>query len=209
MTYIMRVRAVSTGWTGGPGLNTVYFIKGDDALMPELADAQLAADRVRAAFFDARTGFPSSWRCSITPAVDVLVTETGALAGSLGVTPPAEVLGDNVAGFGPTPAMVLCKLNTNTFSDGSRLQGRHFLGPTALMIEGNGTPTAALLTEVGQYGTALGNAGPGGVPKVVVWRRPREASAGPPVVTARAGSFGIVTSYSTQDKFAILRSRRD
>jgi len=209
VTNIMRVRAASQGWTGGPGLNTVYFVAGDDGGAPALADAQLAADRVRTAFFDARTAFPGSWSVLVSPSVDVLNTENGDLVNSLSVTPPAVVVGDNVGGFGPTVTMVLCTLNTSTFSDGSRLKGRHFLGPVCLMVDSNGTPNAGLISEIQQYGTALNNAGPGGVPKVVVWRRPREAKAGPPAVTARDGSFGIVTSYTVADKYSVLRSRRD
>ena len=45
MALLHRVRAVWSGWQGGPGLSTFYF---HCSTPPLLADAQDVADRVRA-----------------------------------------------------------------------------------------------------------------------------------------------------------------
>lgn len=206
---MMRVRAASQGWTGAPGLNTVYFVSGDAGPMPEDTDAQLAHDRVHAAFTDAVGLYPTAWNVTVSPAVDIIQTEDGELINSFSVTPSAQVNGTSGTGFGPIAAMLLCSMNTSTFNDGSRIQGRAYLGPLTAVHDTNGTPAAGLVANAVSFGTALADAGAGGVPKVVVWRRPRLAKAGPPVVTARDGAFGIVTSYTVPDKYAVLRSRRD
>lgn len=208
MTNIMRVRAVSSGWAGGPGLNTFYFISGDAGGAPADTDAQLAHDRVHNAFDAGDLLYPNTWTMTVNPNVDVLTTETGDLVNSFSVTPSAVIPGANSIQFGPIAAMNLLRLNTSTYSDGSRLQGRAFLGPSIKDYDANGTPVAGVLALVQTIGDELLDPGVGGVPKLVVWRRPRAASAGPPVVTARAGSYGIVTSTAAPDFYAVLRSRR-
>lgn len=209
MTFIMRVRAASAGWGGGPGLNTFYFAESAAGEAPLESDATLCANRVRTAFFDARSIYRNSQTITVSPTVDVLETETGDLVDSFSVAPPVAVVGDNVGVLGPTASMVLLRLNTSTFNDGSRLAGRAFLGPISGQSDADGTPNAFISTAVLAMGAALLDVGSPLNPRLVVWRRPRAAAAGPPVVTERPGLFGLVTSYTMPDKFAVLRSRRD
>jgi hypothetical protein len=209
MTSIMRVRVVSTGWQGAPGLNTFYFQAGAAGETPAQTDANLCHTRVRAGFDAFKLQCPVPWTATVSPTVDVLNTETGDLVNSFSTPPTASVIGTAPLGFMPTATMILLRLNTSTFSDGSRIQGRAFLGPVALSDDADGTPTVSMNTAAIAMGEALQDAGIGGVPIIGVWRRPRLAAAGPPIVTARAGSFAAITSITSPDKFAVLRSRRD
>ena len=209
MSNIYRVRAVSQGWNGGPGLNTFYFRAADGVAAPDLPTAQLCADRVRAAFQEGNLMYPVIWTMSVEPNVDVLDDITGALVGSFGVVPPAPVIGGGTAGFGPTPSMLLMRLTTSTIVDNHRLRGRAFIGPITSNVDANGSPDAGNLGEVVAMGNVLLAAGAGG-PAVVVWHRPRAARplAVPPV-PSRPGTSGVVTSVSAPDKYSVLRSRRD
>lgn len=207
----MRVRAVSSGWSGGPGLNTFYFIaaSGGGALVS--GSAQLAHDRVRNAFYDARAAWPTSWTLAMQDNVDCLDPVNGDLVDSVATTPIAGVTGTAAGGFGPIAAAILLRLQTSIFSDGRRIQGRAFLGPVVNSTDTNGTPAPALITAGTAFATALADAGLWtSYPRVVVWRRPRLADAlRTPAVTARDGMYAEVTSSSVPDKYAVLRSRRD
>lgn len=208
VTNILRVRAASSGWPGGPGLNTFYFVESAAGEAPIEADATLCATRVRTAFFDAKLLYRTSQTIQVSPVVDVLETETGDLVNSFTVATPTVVTGTNTGNLGPQAAMMLLRLNTNTFNDGSRLQGRGFLGPCVGDSDDDGTPNAYLIDKVTLFGTALLDGGNPLNPRVAVWRRPRAAAAGPPAVTQRDGLFGIVTGFTVPDRFAVLRSRR-
>lgn len=213
MAVMYRVRAASTGWAGAPGLNTFYFLRSADPAQATESDATLCANRVRDAFTATNTLWPTQWTVQVSSEVEVLAISTGNLIDSFSVPPIAAISGVSQAGFGPLPACMLVRLKTNTFSDGSRLQGRAFLGPIIPISEANGTPNAGGVAAVAGFGAALLDVGVNGGPSVCVWRRPREAKPvsvlHPNGVTARAGMAAAVTSTSAPDKFAVLRSRRD
>jgi len=213
MAFIARVRAASTGWGGGPGLNTFYFVgnsSGTD-VDPDADAADLCVERVQAAFAAGLTLYPSSWQVTVSPVVDVLNPVDGELQDSFSVSPPAAQAGSGGSAFGPTPTMLLLQLRTSTFLDGSRVQGRAFIGPIIPTGDNDGTPNSGALGAGVDMGEALQDAGIGpSNPALVVWRRPRVAvpEATPPV-TARVGSYGRVTSITVPNKYAVLRSRRD
>lgn len=201
------------GWPGAPGLNTFYFaphglVSSTEAV---LDDAQLAHDRVHAAFVAGQDIYPSPWIATVSPTVDVLEPSNGELVNSFSVDPSAAVGSTNGADFGPTPAMILLQLRTATFVDGSRIAGRAFLGPCVPTADPNGSPAASILEKAVDFSDALQDAGVTEEPVLVVWRRPRLADAEhlPEPVTARDGSIAKVTSITVPDKYAVLRSRRD
>lgn len=206
---MFRVRVAGSGWTGGPGLNTFYFTQDTDSYI--LSGAQLAHDRVHAAFVDSAGLYPNTHTRVVSPLVDVLDPVTGEITNTFTVTPSA-----NVPGTGPDASMsapataLMVRFLTSTFLSGRRLQGRAFLSPLySQMTDGAGTPTATAIGHGQALGAALLDVGIEQV-NLVVWRRPRVAKpeATPPV-TARVGATGLVVAYSTPDKFAVLRSRRD
>lgn len=205
---LMRVRLASRGWTGGPGLNTFYFrsssaVGGD----PTLSDAQLAHDRVRDAFAGHPLLYPPSHMLSFLPDVDVIDALTGALVTSFAVNTIADTPGQGLANYGPTPTMILLRLNTNTVLDGARLQGRAFLGPTSAGTDPDGTPDAGIAGQARLIGLGLLDGGAGDFPPLVVWHRPKRDKVTHAIT--RQGGSGVVISTSVPDKFAILRSRRD
>lgn len=204
---LYRVRAASSGWLGGPGLNTFYFVAGLVNPDGAASDALLCANRVRTAFFDGLIAFPSVWTMTVSPTVDVIDAPTGALVNSFSVAPPATLVGTGLNSFHATALCMLLQLRTTSVIDGSRVMGRAFIGPHSAGNDPDGTPQAGLLTAARAIGTALMD--PGGGPNLAVWHRPRKAAAGPPIVTARAGAHALVTSTTVPDKWAVLRSRRD
>lgn len=211
MTLLYRVRTASSGWTGAPGLNTFYFSGNVDAVPPGTTSdlAKLAHDRVCAGFAAFLSQLPTVWTALVSPNVDVINDVNGDLVNSYSVVPTATLQGTAPVGFLPISSMVLLRLNTSTFSDGSRLQGRAFIGPVAASVEGDGTPTASMITSALAMGTALQDVGISGLPVIGVWRRPRAANPLKPLLPARVGSFAPITSITVPDKFAVLRSRRD
>lgn len=207
MPSMYRVRAATTGWLGAPGLNTFYFECGDTSGSDE--DATLCAVRVRDAFLPTVLNFPTTWTCNVSAVVDILTDTTGELTNSRVVTTPAPVVGTGAGVFGPSPVTALLRLRTNTFSDGRRIQGRAFLGPIVANSDADGSPVSSVLARFVTMGEELLDIGIGEGPSLVVWRRPRLFSEGPPEIEARVGSSARVITTSVPDKFAVLRSRRD
>lgn len=208
MANIHRVRAVSTGWTGAPGLNTFYFKNAILQTTPE-EDAQLGADRVRAAMFELVNTFPQGHICTVDPVVDFINDENGELVESFGVTPPAPTNGIAVSGFQGIALMLLASWRTGGVVQGRRVSGRAFIGPVAEQQDTNGSPNADQRIKLAQFGAAMLDKGISG-PDLVVWSRPKyvQPLADPPVLV-RAGSSHVVTSMTSSDKYAVLRSRRD
>jgi hypothetical protein len=209
---LYRVRVVSSGWLGGPGVNTFYFQPNNDGNTVSAEGAQSCVDRVHSAFVAMANIFSSSTTFTVSPDVDVLQDETGTLSTTFSVTPPAAVVGASPAGYAPLPAMLLMRLRTSTVNDGSTISGRAFLGPVGQGNDLNGTPADSARTLVLAGGAALFVGGVDADPRLAVWRRPRDADATrktPSARTARVGLGAAVTSITAPDKFGVLTSRRD
>lgn len=206
---MLRVRVAATGWSGGPGLNTFYFKHDGD--VDNLAAAQLAHDRVHTAFVDSAGLYPINHIRTVSPLVDVLDEVTGNITNTHTVTPSADVPGATGDSSMSAPSTaLLVRLLTTTFLSGRRLQGRAFLSPLySQMTEGDGTPTTTAVGYGQAFGAALMDVGVDQV-NLCVWRRPRPEEDPPdPDKPARDGTLGLVVAYSTPNKFAVLRSRRD
>lgn len=195
---MLRVRAVSQGWTGGPGLSTFYF---KDDIAENSARAGDAVGRVRSYFDTIKSCYDGTWTCQVSGDVDVVDPATGAVTNTLSVTPPAVVNGSESGGGYLTTSSAICtSWQTSTFIAGRRLRGRTFNGPTHRNTgELNGSPVAAYLTILGTAAAALRNNGASTL-AMVIWHRP---------VGGGGGSVGLVDGSSVKDKFAVLRSRRD
>lgn len=198
MVHIMRVRAVSSGWAGGPGLNTFYFQTATLA-SPVTADATAVVARVRAAFAAATNLWPNTWTLGVQSAVDVFDSATGNLVDSLTGTAVASLAGSNGATFGPLASGLCMNLRTLSFIAGRRVQGRAFLSPVAVLGDPDGTPQATFIAATDSIGAALiGGASP--ALELVVWHRPKLGAGGQACTV-----FGTLT----RDSFSVLRSRRD
>jgi len=193
---MIRVRAVGSGWTGGPGLTTFYFTEG--VLPIDNAMAVNLTGRVRA-YFDALKAYTSSvisWQ--VDPVIAAMDPATGNLTQEVSASPaPAPVLGTGGAPIGPAFVALIGRLRTNSFQEGRRIQGRTFYAPLAAPFTDSTTPeTGAQAAQVTGL-TAVLTTG-GGAP-LVVWQRPRPG---------RAGSTYAVTTVSSAPEYGVIRSRR-
>lgn len=202
-----RVRAATSGWSGGPGLNTFYFGPAGFLEITSAEDAQLCVDRVRDAFLAANLLYPPQTTCVVSGQVDILESSTGELITTYAVANAAPGPFTGQIGYNPIVTMLLLKLSTNDIMHGHRVKGRSFLGPTATGLNADGTPDAGLIAEANAFGTSLLDVGIGNGPPLVVWHRPKFA----PVTHERVrdGDRAKVISTSVPDKFAVLTSRRD
>jgi hypothetical protein len=202
---ILRVRVVTDGWSGGPGLNTFYF-NG----MNTLGHAEDVVTRVQAAMDLAKNIYPSNITIQVQPTVDQLDEANGDMTGTWATPPQDQLLGSQGANdIAPPATAMLLQYQTGTYSDGSRLRGHAFFSPVAgLFASPDGTPDGTALTSLRAAGAALLDSGLA-PSDLCVWRRPRAAytykgKSHPD----RVGSTGAVTSTSVPDRFAVLKSRR-
>ena len=208
MPDVMRVTAVSDGFTGGPGFSTFHFAPAVTTIDDTLA--VLATNRVRDAFTAARNLFPGSWSVVVNAEVDVFDPATGTITATVtGAT--STVTGNAGAGsvYGPSPVGLQVKYSTPGIVNGKHVKGRTFLVPVASTTnEGNGTPTAGAVTLATAFGTSIRDAGTTDL-VFGVWSRPVKPADATPTSPARSGSFHGATGSSVSDKYVVLRSRRD
>lgn len=203
---MMRVRAVVSGWSGGPGLSTFYFTDATEGL----AEAGHCVTRVRAALVAIAQWLPNSCSYQISPDVDIVNPIDGKVTDTLSGGTSAPVVGTSAgSSFLPTPVAGVIRLKTSTFLAGRRLQGRIFISPMATATNtAAGIPLSTLPLDAEAFIQALLDTGSTS-PLSVIWRRPRKAKplAVPPV-TARDGATGRLTSGSFKPTWGVLRSRR-
>lgn len=193
---MIRVRAVGSGWTGGPGLSTFYFNEG---ILPiDNAMAVNLTGRVRAYFDAVRPYTTSTVSWQVDPVISAMDEATGLLTQEVSATPaPAPVTGSGGATIGPTFVALVGRLRTNAFQAGRRIQGRTFYAPLSATFTDSQLPeTGAQAAQVAGL-TAILTTG-GGAP-LVVWQRPKPG---------RPGSLYAVTTVSSAPEFGVLRSRR-
>lgn len=194
---MLRVRVASSGWIGGPGLNTFYFL-------PVTEDANSALDAVTAVRAGLSVGagaFPTTHLFQVSGDVDQINETTGAITNTFSVAAPA-VLAGGAGGVGwlPLASAIVLRFTTGAFIAGRRLRGRAFLSPIAkTFVDADGTPTGPSIAFALALGNSLlGNGGSAG--GIVIWHRP---------VAGAGGQAASVTTCSVQDKFGVLTSRRD
>lgn len=197
MPSMLRVRVAGSGWTGGPGLNTFYFLYSGT---PDATDVQDVYDRVRGFFDGIKAIFENDTTFTPSAAVDELDPATGSLIGTFTVgTPGTAITGTGTDGLAGTATMAVLSLGTNTFISGRRVQGRAFLGPLNKGAIVNGAFSTSAQTIVDGVAPDLNDTG-GGDGVNCVWHRP---------VGGTGGSAAPITGYLTRAKVGILRSRRD
>jgi hypothetical protein len=199
MSTIMRIRAVSAGWQGAPGLFTMY-ARGA-ANPPVAADVTDMVARVRAFFLAQASNYVTTQTIQVSGTADLINDIDGKLVGSISVAAPAVVGGLTAAALLPIPSMLVLRVQTSAIRNGRKLQGRSFLGPVQAGVNVAGAPAAATLTTLIANATVMLTGTTASKP--VVWGRP---IAGP---LPLAGSSADVTSYGASPLFGVLRSRRD
>jgi len=184
---MQRVRVHWTGFTGGPGVNTLFYNDAPADPAPDLFT-----------FFNAiKALIPTSVTITIDNSGDLIDEATGAISGAWSGTSASTVTGTTSALYaGPTGAVV--DLKTSTVVGRRRLQGRMFLVPlTTDCYQADGTLATSQLGTLRAAATALQGSTSGA--DLVVWHRP---------TPGHAGSKAAVTSAFVPDLAAVLRSRR-
>lgn len=198
MTSLYRVRTALTGFSGGPGVSTMYFL--------DVATAQASVH----AFWSALVNkLPRNLRINVETGGDIISDVTGEIVGAWPGEPTSEIQG---AGDSEVAAPVGAQVPwvTSTILDGKRLKGRTFLVPipsstfTAGGVVNDGAVTMyhnAAVALIAEQETSF-----------VVWHRPRLkpiTTKSGKVLPAHDGGHGLITSSPTSNKAVVLRSRRD
>lgn len=196
MSTLIRVRAVSQGWVGGPGLNTFYFLGSEP---PVTAEATEAVARVRAFYESLKGRMSSIWSVQPQNACDTIDDTTGALVGGLSGTAVGLTTGTGLSTINDLASMAIIRINTGTIVNGRRLRGRHNIGPFDTSQTSAGGLAAATVTAFNTAAALLTTTITTPILNVV-WHRP---------VGGSGGSHATVTTFETQTKLGVLRSRRD
>lgn len=199
MTTLCRVRSVWSGFRGGPGVTTMYFL-----------DTSTCVEDLHTLWTAINAHLPDDVSIQVENTGDTIESTTGDLVGTWPASDEvAPVVGLNVDAYA-APVGAVVNWLTSTVSDGSRLRGKSYIVPLAgNQFASDGSIGTAPLSDLV---TAFGNFSAGQLASFVIWRRPRDAKAADgsrPAVEARAGSHGLVTSVRIPDVAAVLRSRRD
>lgn len=193
----MALWRVTARWAGGAigsGFSNFYFLDGTST-------AQAAADSARAFLFSAygaaQALLPTGISISFTAGVDVLDVVTGALQGTVAITPPANVTGSGTGAYA-APAGACVTWLTGGVVNGHRLRGRTFLVPmTGAAFENDGTLSATTLSSINSAATSMISA----APDFAIWHRPAAGGAG-------GGGATAVAAFRVADQAAVLTSRR-
>lgn len=202
MTNLIRARAIGSGWVGGPGLATFYFLGSPT---PTVAEATEAAARVRA-FFAAAA--PVMWNTATWQPLgdcDVIDDLSGNLVGGASGVTPSAVVGTGGTNLAPPHNAGLIVLNTGFIVRGRRLVGRRFISPMSTgAITATGTPTAAAITAMAAAGQALRTTVVTSITSRV-WSRPLFQNG----VFVANGTSANHIGETARPKVASIRSRRD
>ena len=186
MGDLYRVRSVWTGFLGGPGVSTMYFV--------DVATAVNSVDTFWRAIADR---LPEDVHIQVENAGDVIDDATGDLTDSWS-SDATEGIDGTAAGSYSAPAGIVVDWLTATVLDGRRVRGRTFIVPmSAGGYDTNGTPSAAFITDIQNAADELVLAQSS---SFYIWHRP---GGGHP------GGSAQVTSAHVPDFTAVLRSRRD
>lgn len=199
MTNLYRVRSAFTGFPGGPGVATMYFL-----------DTATAVASLKT-YWEALKGLlPNTVTVTVEPFGEVINDVNGNLVDTWAASPQTATVGTVSGAAYAAPVGALTTWLTDTVVDNHVLKGRTYLVPaTSGAFAPDGTLTATAQTTMLNAAAALVIAQS---TSMVVWHRPRAAKAADgsrPAVTARDGSHGLVTFHAVPDKAVVLRSRRD
>lgn len=194
---MLRVRTTLSGWDGGPGLMTSYFLTP----LQDLPAATRCVGYVQAYLVGSRVPrSPDNTLFTTQANVDVLNSATGAITSTLVTVPVAPNQGAGGVSRAPAAIAALLRLETSTYIAGRRVRGRSFVSPladSAVSADGSLTPTAQSgLAGIYAELSAVMAAGD----QWVVWHRPKLGVGGLAVP---------ITGTTVPFKLAVLTSRRD
>lgn len=183
---INRFRIHWTGFTGSPGVNTLYFTSGADP-----------APAWRTFFSAIAARLPSVVSISFDSTGDTIDDTTGLVNGSWSASSAAPVAGTDASSYaGPVGACI--NWTTGTIVNGHRVRGRSYLVPLGgSSYDADGSLGSGTLTSLrGALATYVASSS--GLAQVV-FRRPGSPGG--------AGHVAV-TGANIPDLAAVLRSRR-
>lgn len=201
MAELLRIKARWGGFTGAPGY-TVFHMRDFEAGGGVAGQAQAGVDKVRTFFDGIRMWLAYGVTVQVLGEVEIIEDTTGQMVNVVGVTQPAIVTsGASVVDRYAAAVGAVITWRTAGVRNGRRIKGRSFMVPlTGNAFENNGTLHADALGAINTAATTLRNGATS--PDLGVYARP----SGP---AATDGVWHVVTSHSTPDFSAVLRSRRD
>ncbi len=195
MPDVYRAQIVLDGWTGGPGVNTLWFTKGDP-LGEDAETAQQIISELQTVYDQFMDRLAPGVTAEPLSLVDKIDEVSGSLLARYGVS-TWKLTSTTSAGQMSRATQAKMRFVTNVIWQGRVLQGGPFIGPLAentLTNDGAiGATTGPAL--VAAWGTFL--SGPG--PRLAVYSQPKDGQ----------GRVGDVSSVAVKPRPAVLRSRRD
>lgn len=187
---IARVRTVFTGVAGSPYWSNLYF-----DVVPDQAQAEIVSDLVVGLWDDLDTDFLSALTATVQSEVASIDEATGNLLEVFPVTGGAVVGLGGTEGL-PAATQGLVRFLTDEIAGGRRIRGRCFLPSQLEANSALGVPSSAWRSAKDvRFNELIGEAEQAGSP-LCVWSRKNGISAN-------------VTTASTWNQWAVLRSRRD
>lgn len=194
---MLRVRTTFDGFSGGPGLFTVYFsVPSEDAS---------ACERMRSNVHDLIGGclgalLSNSMTWTVNHEVDFVTEASGDVTNTEYSAVNHTATGGGGTGFAPMATAALISWQTSTWYGGRRAQGRSYISPLApavIAASGQLDETTAGVREVALAGWRTGLATGD---HQVVWHRPKGGTG---------GATATVNTQVVKRKLAVLTSRRD
>lgn len=197
---------VRTGWvgtTGGPGLTQLAFRDLGDMNPITGAQAQAAANAVRAWWEAIKPYIPNEITLTVQPVVDCYDATTGALVASHALgSIPAAVVGTDTGVYGMASG-VKVNLNTGVIRDRRRVRGAIYVVPAGQSVYSNtGIVASTAKTAINTASATMLGAFTTGDVELLVWSRPT-------TTTSNDGDVAPVVNLECNEKTAILRGRRD
>lgn len=182
---MFRFRTTFSGLQGAPYVSTAFFHEGEDAV-------QDCADALSQFWNAVETVMTSALSWSLDTSVVVMDASDGQLTNVVQVN-AASGVGSASGEIAPPAIQGLLRWRTGQYVGGREARGRWFIPGVTETLNVNGRPTAAYRTTVDNAAAAMiGAVGS----QLVIWSR-------------TLGSENNVSSWSTWDDWAVLRSRRD
>lgn len=200
MASIFRIKAVGTGWQGGPGLTQFFF--DTDPLLTNRENADQALGLVSDFYGTLKQYLVVGTQWGPQTDVDFFEDTDGKLTERyVSGNPTTDAVGTDTTTGNSRATMIASKLSTSDVINNRLLIGRHFIGPIG--DEGIDSEGALLPSVTQAVATAYAGMIDVVGPNLVVWHRPTSKGA----TDGKAGRVrGAGVSMSVP---AVLRSRRD
>jgi len=198
MTALSRVITHWSGFPGGPGTTTMYFL-----------DTATAMASLQTFWTHCLPAIPPDVHLDVQAGGDIIEDTTGEITGSWPGEVAESLVGSGYATYA-APLGLAITWHTATILDGHRVKGRTYLVPiSGGGFTDTGSPTSGTTDPIAAAGLELIIEQSA---SFVVWHRPyagRAATAKLKAKAAHLGGHALVTQVSVANKGAVLRSRRD